>query len=173
MGTSHSDQILFRPLTLVSCSRTVTMVPAISIDTDTINTWRGSIRQGLVTFVNILFTVDTSPTYNRFFSLFKAFFYHIDALTKNLKAWLMVSNHRFKQWFDVKQVAGPLINSLRPSDAYMHQQHIKSLVQIMVCCLFGAEPLSEPMLGTSFNGILIEIQTFSLKKMHLETSSVK
>ena len=38
-----------------------------------------------------------------------------------------------------------LNNSLRPSDAYMRQYTKLSLVQIMVCRLFGAKPLSEPM----------------------------
>ena len=36
--------------------------------------------------------------------------------------------------------------SLRPSDAYMRQKPNPSLVQIMACRLFGAKPLSEPML---------------------------
>ena len=39
------------------------------------------------------------------------------------------------------------INSWRPSDAYMCHQTRPSLVQIMACCLVGAKPLSEPMLG--------------------------
>ena len=39
------------------------------------------------------------------------------------------------------------INSLRPSDAYMHQCHIPTLLQMMACCLAGAKPFSEPMLG--------------------------
>ena len=39
-----------------------------------------------------------------------------------------------------------IINSLRPSAAYMHQQSMPSLVQIMACHLDGAKPLSEPML---------------------------
>ena len=41
-----------------------------------------------------------------------------------------------------------LINSLRLSDTYMYMRHQPrpSLVQIMACHLFGAKPLSEPML---------------------------
>ena len=39
-----------------------------------------------------------------------------------------------------------LFNSLRPSDAYMRRWTGSSLVQIMACRLFGAKPLSEPML---------------------------
>ena len=56
-----------------------------------------------------------------------------------------------------------------------------SLVQIMACRLFGAKPLSKPMLGycelnslrTNFSEILIKIQNFSLRKIHLKISSVK
>ena len=40
----------------------------------------------------------------------------------------------------------PYINSLRPSDAYTCRWTGSSLVQIMTCRLFGAKPLSEPML---------------------------
>ena len=47
----------------------------------------------------------------------------------------------------------------------------------MVCHLFGAKPLSEPMsirpLGKNFHEILIVILTFSFKKMHLEMLSGK
>ena len=39
-----------------------------------------------------------------------------------------------------------LIKSLRPSDSYMHQKTWQSLVQIMGCRLFGAKPLSDPMM---------------------------
>ena len=38
------------------------------------------------------------------------------------------------------------INSLRPSDAYMHQYTSLSLLQIMACHLVGAKLSSEPML---------------------------
>ena len=38
------------------------------------------------------------------------------------------------------------LNSLRPSDAYMRRWTGSSLVHIMACRLFGAKPLSEPML---------------------------
>ena len=41
---------------------------------------------------------------------------------------------------------GSYINSLRPSDTYTSQYDKPSLVQIMACRLFGAKPLSEPML---------------------------
>ena len=58
------------------------------------------------------------------------------------------------------------VNSLRPRDAYMHHQTRPSLVQIMACHLFGAKPLSKPMLhycqmdplGIYFREILIYIQ---------------
>ena len=39
-----------------------------------------------------------------------------------------------------------MVNSLRPNDAYMRHQTSTSLVQIMACCLFGAKPLSKPMM---------------------------
>ena len=38
-----------------------------------------------------------------------------------------------------------MVNSLRPSDAYMHHQTQPSLLQIMVCRLFSAKPIFEPM----------------------------
>ena len=47
-----------------------------------------------------------------------------------------VEFQRFPQW----------VNSLRPSDAYMPRQPKPSMIQIMACRLFGAKPLSEPML---------------------------
>ena len=46
----------------------------------------------------------------------------------------------------LKQAMVLLVNSLRLRDAYMHHQMRPSLVQIMACRLFGAQPLSEPML---------------------------
>ena len=50
-----------------------------------------------------------------------------------------------------------------------------SLVHIMACRLFGTKLLSEPMLEYClfFFEILIGIQTFSFKKLHLKTSSAK
>ena len=39
-----------------------------------------------------------------------------------------------------------LFNSLRPSDAYMRQHNMPTLLQIMACRLFSAKPLSKPML---------------------------
>ena len=49
----------------------------------------------------------------------------------------------------------------------------------MACCLFGAKPLSEPMLyhfqldpcEQNFSQIVFENQTFSFKKMHLKMSA--
>ena len=38
------------------------------------------------------------------------------------------------------------VNSLRPSDAFMHQYTKPSLIQIMACRLMGAKPLSDQML---------------------------
>ena len=64
-----------------------------------------------------------------------------------------------------------------PSAAYMHQGIGSALVQIMACCLFGAKPLSKPMLGycqlesrNNPSEILVKIQNFSFIKMHLKSS---
>ena len=38
------------------------------------------------------------------------------------------------------------INTLRPNEAHMHQYNILILLQIMICRLFSAKPLSESML---------------------------
>ena len=72
-----------------------------------------------------------------------------------------------------------VLHSLRSSDAYMCQENMTLLVQIMACHLIRAK-LSEPMLGyfygplgTNFSEISIEMLTFSFKKMHLKSSSVK
>ena len=47
---------------------------------------------------------------------------------------------------DMKWIKTIKLNLLRPSNAYMRQQNIPSLVQILACWLIGAKPLSEPML---------------------------
>ena len=39
------------------------------------------------------------------------------------------------------------LNSYPPSAAYIRQSNVSALVQIMVCRLFGAKPLSKPMPG--------------------------
>ena len=39
------------------------------------------------------------------------------------------------------------LNSLRPSDMYRNQYTMPSLVQVIACCLFGTQPLSETMLA--------------------------
>ena len=72
----------------------------------------------------------------------------------------------------------PDINSLTPGALYMHQRIESALVQIMACRLFGAKPLSKPMLsigplGTNFSEISIKIQNFSFMKMHLKISCAK
>ena len=66
------------------------------------------------------------------------------------------------------------------SSLYVRQWIVSTLVQIMACRLFGAKPLSEPMLGyclldigAPFSEILTKIQNFSFTKMHLKTSSAK
>ena len=75
----------------------------------------------------------------------------------------------------------PVFNSLKPSDAYMHQQTKPPLIQIMARHLFSAKPLSEPMLiycqlvpsEINFSETSMEIKTFSFKKMHLKMLSGK
>ena len=77
-----------------------------------------------------------------------------------------------------------LINSLRLSYGYMRRWIGSSLVQIMACRLFGLSPVRRQAiiwtntgklligpLGTNFREILIGIQTFSFKKLHLKTSA--
>ena len=49
-------------------------------------------------------------------------------------------------WYEFENFS---FNSSRPSDAYMCRWTGSSLVQIMACHLFGAKPLSEPMLEYS------------------------
>ena len=51
----------------------------------------------------------------------------------------------FLQWGFAKD-KHHLLNSLRPSEAYMRRWTKQSLAQIMACCLFSVKPLSEPML---------------------------
>ena len=64
----------------------------------------------------------------------------------------------------------------------MHQRIGSALVQIMAYHLFGAQPLSEPMLEwillirpleTNFSENRSKIQTFSFTKTHLKMSSAK
>ena len=44
-----------------------------------------------------------------------------------------------------KLITIPIFNSSSLARAYMHQQ-TRPLIQMMACCLFGTEPLSEPNL---------------------------
>ena len=56
---------------------------------------------------------------------------------------------RFKMLFTICQpyCSGfNVANSFKPSDAYMRQWNIPSLVQMTTCRLIGTKPLSEPML---------------------------
>ena len=85
----------------------------------------------------------------------------------------------YGQWEKPRlNIKSSLINSVRPSDAYMRLQHRPSLVQIMACRLFGAKPLSEPMLAycqlhprNKPQWHFIKITQFSFKKMHLKILS--
>ena len=66
-------------------------------------------------------------------------------------------------------------NSSPPCAAYMCQWSGPALVQIMSCCLFGANTdlLSIRPLGTNFSEIWIKMQNFWFVKMHLKMSSAK
>ena len=55
----------------------------------------------------------------------------------------MCSNNTNKHEFVCEEV---YIKSLRPSDAYMREYNIQSLVKIMACRLFSAKQTSEPKL---------------------------
>ena len=71
----------------------------------------------------------------------------------------------------------PCINPLRLSDAHMHWWSGSPLDQVMDWRLFAAwtnaESLSVRPLGKRLSQILIEIQMFSLKKMHLKMLPAK
>ena len=64
-----------------------------------------------------------------------------------------------------------MINSSPTSAAYMRRWTGSALVQKMACRIFGAEPLSEPMLG--FCQLDTKEQNFSFTKMHVKISSAK
>ena len=69
-----------------------------------------------------------------------------------------------------------LFNSLRPGDAYMRRQHSNLLVRPVRCQAIiwsNAGILSIGPLGRNFSESLNEIQTSSLRKMHLKISSAK
>ena len=81
-------------------------------------------------------------------------------------------------WYEFENFS---VNSLRLSDAYMHQYNMWTLPQIMACHLFAAKPLSEPVLpycqldhkehiSVKF---LFKIQTFSFKEIHIKMLSAK
>ena len=69
------------------------------------------------------------------------------------------------------------VNSLRPSNAYMRQYNIPTLVQIMACRLFGTKPLSEPKLPycprNIFQWNFIQNPKVSFEEIHLNRSSAK
>ena len=71
------------------------------------------------------------------------------------------------------------VKSSPPNAAYMHQWIASALVQIMVCRLFGAKPLSKPMLCAIVNWSLRNkfqrnfSQKSNFKKACLKMSSAK
>ena len=52
-----------------------------------------------------------------------------------------------KNYYNLASWSNGKLNSVRPSDAYMHRSTRPLLVQLMACRLVGAKPLSEPILG--------------------------
>ena len=75
-----------------------------------------------------------------------------------------------------------MINSLRPSYAYLHQQTelVPSLIQITACRLLSDNPLSEPMMAYSQSDLKEHISInffwsskYFFKKIHLKMSSAK
>ena len=78
----------------------------------------------------------------------KQFGHNINILSRTL-LWNMSSPNDqtilFTQFRPVLANIGWLI-SLRAASAYMRQWIMSVLVQVMACCLFGAKPLSEPIL---------------------------
>ena len=67
--------------------------------------------------------------------------------------------------------ANPPFKSLRPNDAYMRQGTNHHWCKRQAVIRTNAEMLLIRPLGTKFCEILIEIKTFSFKKMHLKMSS--
>ena len=74
-----------------------------------------------------------------------------------------------------------IYNSMRPSDEYMRQCNMPTLLQIKACCLFCAKPLPEPILpfcqldpkelvSVKF---YLKFNSFLIKEMHLKMSSAK
>ena len=73
---------------------------------------------------------------------------------------------------------GLSFNKLRQNDAYLRKKARPSLVRIMACRLDGpshylsqCRTVVNATLATNFSEILIEIQTFSLKKIRLKMSA--
>ena len=63
------------------------------------------------------------------------------------------------------------INSAPPSTAYMHQWFWSALVQIMACRLFGAKPLSKPMLGYCQLAIRSSVKCYSNSNSFIRESA--
>ena len=73
--------------------------------------------------------------------------YGLTEITK--KVWF--NQYHPLPWMDSKTIyiyyiKHIMVNSLRPSDAYMASVKLPPLIQIMACRLVGAKPLSEPVL---------------------------
>ena len=70
------------------------------------------------------------------------------------------------------QPCGWVLNSSSPSAAYMRQWIGSALVQIMACHLFGAKPLSKPMLGYKQTSVTFQskYKTFNCIWKYCESS---
>ena len=77
---------------------------------------------------------------------------------------------------EISPISSSSTTRMWPCDTHTCRWPGSSLDQIMACHLFGAKPLSKPMLGSCqfdpnihpFNEILFEIQKLSFNKMHLK-----
>ena len=123
--------------------------------------WLGIIRHQAITWTNVN---SQSP---------RSWKTHLNTFSLDLLLILFIKcikNHNFE--IIVIFPCDQCINSLSLSDAYMRHQPSPSLGQIMACrqaiIWTNSGILSIEPLGTNVSEILIEIYTFSLKKMHLK-----
>ena len=93
--------------------------------------------------------------------------------------YICMEASKCRHFLHQKRMAENTLFSDVRSGKFAYMQIGSPLVQIMACHLFGAKPLSKPMLGyyqpsgTNFSEIWIAIKTFSFTKMHLKILSAK
>ena len=100
----------------------------------------------------------------------------------NIIVLLRVAFYDEEVWLILQCYMRFRVNSLRLSDAYMHQRNKPLLVQIMACCLVWCQAIIwtnadlffqlDPKEQTSVK-ILIEMWTISFKEMHFKMLSTK